>query len=272
MFDPPRSNRRSRVLCWTGIAVAALAMLSPGQGQALVSPCGSPETLDRIAAVSAAGELQLNQLGTVRLADVRLAEGTLSDRPLAWLRSLAGREVRIWAGAPDRWQRRRAVVVLTEEAAPIDVAELLVAEGFATVDAGEEDALCRPALLEVENRARANRLGLWKAGEEPLKADDRATITERIGRFAVLEGRIVSVGERAARTYLNFGRVGAGALTVTLPKRTWSILRARGMSAEALRGRRVRVRGTLEMWSGPTLEVVAPDLLEILDAQAVRPR
>jgi len=183
------------------------------------------------------------------------------------VRSLTGREVRVSAGQPDRWQRRRAALLLTDDVPPIDVGELLIAEGFALVDPGEEDTLCRSNLLAVETRARERRLGVWKTDGGPaLKAEDAAAINKQIGRFAIVEGRIISVGERAARTYLNFGRVGTNALTVTLPKRTWSMLRARGITAESLRGRRVRARGIVEMWRAATMEVVAPELLEILDA------
>jgi hypothetical protein len=159
------------------------------------------------------------------------------------------------------------VLALADEVAPIDIGELLVGEGFAIVDAGEEDALCRPALLELEQRARERRLGAWRADSAPLLRGDDTRLADQIGRFAIVEGRILSVGERATRTYLNFGRAGTGALTVTLPKRTWSILRGRGLSADGLRGRRVRARGMIEMWRAPTIEIVAADVLEILDGK-----
>jgi hypothetical protein len=134
------------------------------------------------------------------------------------------------------------------------------------VDADEQDALCNPTLLAAERRAREARLGFWKADRLILPAEKTATLAEQVGRFALAEGRVVSIGERATRTYLNFGRAGTGAFTVTLPKRTWSILRGRGVSAEGLRGRRIRARGIVEMWRAPTMEIVAADMLEILDA------
>jgi endonuclease YncB( thermonuclease family) len=255
---------------WSLVAAALLPLvLSPALAQSRQSApgCDVPEVVDRIEAVSEDGEIRLGRLGAVRIADIRLPEGNEAARPLAWLRSLAGRETRVSAGPPDRWHRRRAVLLLTDDVPPIDVGELLLAEGFALVDAGEEDTLCRPNLLGVETRARERRLGLWKTDGGPaLKADDAAALNKQIGRFAIVDGRIISVGERAARTYLNFGRIGTGALTVTLPKRTWSSLRARGVTAESLRGRRVRARGIVEMWRAPMMEVVAPELLEILDA------
>ena len=71
------------------------------------------------------------------------------------------------------------------------------------------------------------------------------------------------VGERGARTYLDFAARGTDGLPVTVSKRTWRMMRARGLSAASLEGRRVRVRGLLEVRRGPTLEV-ALDGLETL--------
>jgi endonuclease YncB( thermonuclease family) len=253
-------------------AALVLASLMPGASRPTFaqSPAASvcTETVadDRIEAVSPEGEIRLAALGPVRLADIRLPDGEAAARPLAWLRSLPGRRVRVTAGSPDRWQRRAAALALVEEATPINVGELLVSEGFAIVDADEQDALCNPTLLAAERRAREARLGFWKADRLILPAEKTATLAEQVGRFALAEGRVVSIGERATRTYLNFGRAGTGAFTVTLPKRTWSILRGRGVSAEGLRGRRIRARGIVEMWRAPTMEIVAADMLEILDA------
>jgi len=80
-----------------------------------------------------------------------------------------------------------------------------------------------------------------------------------------VEGRVRSVGERERRTYLNFGRAWSEDFTVTIPKRSWTILAGDGVSASGLRGRPVRVRGVLEEWNGPALTLSAPDALEILD-------
>ena len=92
-----------------------------------------------------------------------------------------------------------------------------------------------------------------------------------IGRFAIVEGVVRSVGERRDRTYLNFGRDWKDDMTVTIPKRTWTTLVERGLSAAALKGKRVRVRGVLEEWQGVAMEITAADMLEVLGQDSTRP-
>jgi hypothetical protein len=125
-----------------------------------------------------------------------------------WLRSFEGSAVEVGALAaePDRWGRLSATLVVTSDAGPVDLGRVLVAAGFALVDAGEADRLCQPELLLREARARELRIGLWRGDRYmPIAAAELETLRQRVGQFALVEGRIRSVGERRQRTYLNFG-------------------------------------------------------------------
>ena len=92
-----------------------------------------------------------------------------------------------------------------------------------------------------------------------------------IGRFTLVEGVVRSVGERRERTYLNFGRDWKQDLTITIPKRTWTALGERGVSAAALKGKRIRARGVLEEWQGVAMEITAADMLEVFGRDNTRP-
>ncbi|MCJ2019259.1 thermonuclease family protein [Methylobacterium sp. E-065] len=183
-----------------------------------------------------------------------------------WLEARRGTGLTVTPrGHPDRWGRERADIQVAE--GDTDLAGGLIGEGLAFADANEADSLCRPSLHLVEAAAQAKRRGLWR---EPLPAaTDGPALRAFAGRFVVVEGRLHHVGERGARTYLDFGARGADALTVTVSKRTWRMVRARGLSAASLEGRTVQVRGILEIWRGPTLEVGA-DAIEVL-GEADRP-
>jgi hypothetical protein len=88
-------------------------------------------------------------------------------------------------------------VSLLDEPAAIVLAELLVGEGFAIVDAGQRSMLCRPELLGQEQPARGRRVGLWTSDRyRPVAASDLGRLREMISRFALVEGVVRSVGER----------------------------------------------------------------------------
>ncbi|MCJ2050132.1 thermonuclease family protein [Methylobacterium sp. J-070] len=178
----------------------------------------------------------------------------------AWLVARRGSAVTVVPrGQPDRWDRARADIQIAD--GDDDLAGGLIGAGLALADANEADSLCRPALRLVEAAARARRLGIWR---EPLPAaQDGPALRALAGRFVIVEGRVRHVGERGARTYLDFAPPGADALTVTVSKRTWRMVHARGLSAASSEGQRVRVRGILEVWRGPTLEAGA-DAIEVL--------
>jgi endonuclease YncB( thermonuclease family) len=252
-------------LTMIGIAEAAAAA-PPAAAPAPPAGCEDPVLPDRITGI-ADGVIALASGQRLRLADIRFAEPDRMPAGMAaWLAGLGGAAVRVATSAADRWDVRRGRLAVGEgSVGAVDLTELLVAEGLALVDAGEQDRLCRPDLLSLEAKARAAGLGLWSAPNPSIfAAADTAALAGRLGQFTIVEGRVFSVGERPARAYLNFGRFGSGGFTLTLPKRAWAELRRRGLSAEGLRGRRVRMRGAIEMWRAPVMEIVAPDMLEML--------
>lgn len=222
------------------------------------------ETLDGIGL---RGEIRLGSGARAVLDSLRWPDAPdAAEAARAWLDARRGlRLIVVPRGPPDRWGRERADIQVGD--GDDDLAGGLIAAGLAFADANEADLLCRPALRLLEASARTRGLGLWRG--PVLSATDGAALRIASGRFAVVEGRVRHVGERGARTYLDFGARGADALTVTVSKRTWRMVRARGLSAASLEGRSVRVRGVLEVWRGPILEAAA-DAIEVLD-EADRP-
>ncbi|GJD48221.1 hypothetical protein OPKNFCMD_0937 [Methylobacterium crusticola] len=268
---------------WRQIAVAACAALPAagapdaaaqgGRGRDPAAGCrGRVAREERLAAVGDRGDLVLASGRRARLDGLRWPEeSAAADAARLWLARLAGRPIAVReAPEPDRWGRI-TLDAATADGEALDLAGGLVAEGLAVVDAGEADSLCRPALLALEAAARRAGRGLW-AGAPPLPADEAGRIAAAAGRFVVIEGRVRSVGERERRTYLNFAPFGEEGVTVTVSKRTWRIMLERGLSAVALRGRRVRARGIVELWRGPTLDIGAAEMIEMLDEEQAQRR
>jgi hypothetical protein len=260
----PGRERRSVAI------LLAAALVGAGPARAQEAACrGAGRGEDRLAALGPRGELVLASGARARLDGVRWPDDPDdAARARAWLDAQRGRTLALdWRGETDRWGRRAAHAATADDGAPVDLAAGLVSEGLAAVDAGEADALCRPGLLVAEAAARGAGRGLWAIPVH--RADEPGRLAAAAGRFVVAEGRVRSVGERRAWTYLNFAAPGVESLTVTVARRTWRILAARGVSAASLRGRRVRARGVVELRRGPTLELTAPEHLEVLDAGTV---
>ena len=246
----------------TALVLVALGAAMPAHAASGTAECRpGPARTEILDGIGLRGEIRLASGARVVL-DSLLWPDTPEPAEAArvWLEARRGDSlVVVPRGQTDRWGRERADIQVAETG--IDLAGGLIAAGLAFADANEHDSLCRPALRTVEDTAREKRLGLWR--DSVLQATDGPALRAREGRFAVVEGRIRHVGERSARTYLDFVGRGEDGLTVMVSKRTWRMMRDRGLSAASLEGRRVRVRGILEVWRGPTLEANA-DAVEIL--------
>ncbi|MEG9524602.1 MAG: pentapeptide repeat-containing protein [Hyphomicrobiales bacterium] len=262
------AERRDRVAPTVALMMVVLG-IAPAQaaGRTGDAAClAGPARLEVLDGVGPRGEIRLASGARVILDSLRWPEASdLAGEAQAWLDARRGARLTVIPrGEPDRWGRERADIQVGDDD---DLAGGLIAAGLAFADANEADLLCRPALRLLEAFARARGLGLWRG--PVLSATDGAALRIASGRFAVVEGRVRHVGERGARTYLDFGARGADALTVTVSKRTWRMVRARGLSAASLEGQSVRVRGVLEVWRGPILEAAA-DAIEVLN-EADRP-
>ncbi|GJE39973.1 thermonuclease family protein [Methylobacterium persicinum] len=250
--------RRRLALC------ALLGLPWPAAGAPGAEPdcIPAPTRSETLEGIGPRGELRFVSGGRAVLDSLQWPEEDEGARARLVLR--VGQEVVVVPrGLPDRWGRER-VDALTPDGT--DLAGDLVEAGLAAADPGEADALCRPSLRLVEDTARRRRLGLWR--DTPPAADDGAALRRLAGRYAVVEGRIRHVGERNARTYLDFVPRGADGLTVTVTKRTWRRMAARGLSADSLHDRRVRVRGFIEIRRGPVIAAATPEALEVLDEGA----
>jgi endonuclease YncB( thermonuclease family) len=166
----------------------------------------------------------------------------------------------------DRYGRLQAHVLIDGEGAERWLQAELVARGLARVSSRVGDPSCAKLLLSKEESARAARLGLWA---DPVyvigKAEDPAAILESRGRFALVEGKIVSVRESGGTIYVNFGRRWSEDFTVTIAKRNERAFVAAGLVPKSLSGRRVRVRGWIEERGGPWVEAARPEQIEVLN-------
>lgn len=169
------------------------------------------------------------------------------------------------AAALDRYGRTLTYVHVAGRGGPSAAHEML-ARGYARVGIRVGDRACAAELLGQERAARQAKLGLW--GEQYYAiagADSGAALLAGRDRFAVVEGKVLSVRESGGTIYMNFGRRWSQALTVTILKRHERIFTAAGFAPRGLENRHVRVRGWIEERNGPRIEALSPEQIEIAE-------
>jgi endonuclease YncB( thermonuclease family) len=170
----------------------------------------------------------------------------------------------------DRYGRIVAYAYAIRDGAELFAQGELIASGFARVADRIGSKACATELLGRESTARQAKLGLW--GDpyyEVLNADTPVDVLAQRGRFALVEGQVVSVRESGATTYVNFGRRWSESFAVTISKRNERSFTAAGLDLKSLSGRRVRVRGWIEARGAggdvPWIEAVHPEQIETAD-------
>lgn len=226
-----------------------------------------------VASVIDGRTLTLGDGREVRLAAIEVAlpnepGGAAAKAALEAL--VAGQAIELRGSGPapetDRYGRLSAHGYVTRDNVERWAEGELIAQGHARVSARVGERGCATALLARERAARAANLGLWADPYYVVRrADDAAAVAAERGRFAIVEGKVLSVRESGATIYVNFGRRWSQDFTVTIAKRNESAFASAGLEPKRLQGRRVRVRGWIEQRGGPWVEATRPEQIELAE-------
>lgn len=187
----------------------------------------------------------------------RAAEALLLNRSVA---------LRYEGRRRDRYGRVLAQLYVKEGEAETWVQQHLVARGYARAYALPGNAGCLRELMAAEEEARRARLGFWNSDVfRVFPASDEAALLRLVGRFAVVEGRVVGVTRTRQFTYVNFGADWRTDFTVSIRTRAVDRTENGQARASALERRLVRARGWIERRNGPAIEVSGLEEIEILD-------
>jgi len=214
-----------RLRCIAGLFAAAVALAQPagGAGRLQTPPIGNAQ----VAAVRDGRTLLLADRREFRLAAIEVPPQ-------------AGLELRkSTAGAARRgaWKAPAATAKAVRSASPLPARaenpcnrrrwRLLRRDfppGSATWPAPGE-------LLQTEQAARAGRRGLWADPNfAPLAAENLAPLAARMGQFALVQGKILSVHASCATLCLNFGRRRTRNFSVIILRRNERKFSAAGVA------------------------------------------
>jgi hypothetical protein len=221
---------------------------------AACGPVGAPAQVES-AALS--GEIVFADKTRARWGGLALAPEAAEA-----LAALNGRRVAVaeLAAAPDRWGRRSVDLVDDHGSLALD----LVLRGLARVRPEPESAGCDAERLEAEAAARAAGEGVWARSDAILDAGDAAGLAAADGRFVFVTGAVLRVGERGAKVYLELAPRRGFAVVVA--RKTEPRFRRAGLDLASWTGRKVLVRGVLDIDFGPRIEIADPAMIELLES------
>jgi micrococcal nuclease len=135
--------------------------------------------------------------------------------------------------------------------------------GLARVYTFADNRALASDMLALERTAREARRGLWRHPFYAVRSPENAA--RDIGTFQLVEGRVLAVAEVRGRTYANFGADWRRDFTLTFESGVRRLFESQGIDPTSYERRRIRVRGWLESWNGPMIEVTHPEQIEVLD-------
>jgi endonuclease YncB( thermonuclease family) len=252
---------RIAVLAWCASCVAG-AVAPANAASCLFEPLGE----GRVTEIVDGRSFRMDDGREVRLAGIEAA----STDKAALAAVIAGQDVTLRGNddTPDRYGRQVAFAFVG--ASEIPVQGLLLSQGAAlsAVDVADRD--CAEALTAAEAEGRRERRGVWNDSNVIKNTESSGDILAGIGRFTIVEGKVLSVRQAGATTYLNFGRNWTRDFAVTISRRVMPAVEAAGIAPKSLENRKIRVRGWVEARPGPRIDVQRAAQLEILSNDGVQ--
>jgi endonuclease YncB( thermonuclease family) len=200
----------------------------------------------------------------IRLAGLAPAVRNRASETAALAALVSRRHVGLRSGtdAPDRYGRQHAFVTVAGAAATVQ--SLLLSQGDAVASGTMADSGCAAELAAAEAAARRARRGLWADPAAIKNAESPDDIMARVGRFAIVEGKVISARQAGATFYINFGRRWTRDFAVTISRRLMPSFERAGIHVNSLANRNVRVRGWVERRGGPRIEALDPRQIELI--------
>jgi endonuclease YncB( thermonuclease family) len=219
----------------------------------------------RVAEIIDGRNFRLTDGREIRLAGIELIAA--GDKGSALAALIKDKDVSLHGpdDTPDRYGRQTAFVFLA--GSDMSVQAQLLAQGAALASIDVTDKDCAAALLASEADARAAKKGTWAATNVIKNAESADDILAGIGRFMLVEGRVLSVRQAGTMTYLNFGRNWTRDFAATISRRMMPAVESSGLTLKSLENRRIRVRGWVEAHPGPRIEVVRAGQIEVLSGK-----
>jgi endonuclease YncB( thermonuclease family) len=141
----------------------------------------------------------------------------------------------------------------------------MLGAGMARVYSFPDNRKCLAELMAAEGRARTMKLGIWADPYYSVRRADRpAALLPLQGHYELVEGRVLNAESAQGRVFLNFGRLWKEDFTAVIDRAALSLFADAGVDPTRLGGALIRVRGWVDSYDGPRIEVTHPEQIEVL--------
>ncbi len=173
-----------------------------------------------------------------------------------------GRVVKLSYGGRRTDRYGRALAHLHREDG-VWIQQELLRQGMARVYSFRDNRAVVPELLAAERSARIAKAGIWNHGW--YRVWQQEELHGGLDGFFLIEGIVLKSAQIRGRIYLNFGQDWRQDFTITVSPRDRKLFDRAGFEHAAMVGRRVRVRGWLKHFNGPSIEATHPEQIEVLN-------
>jgi len=191
-----------------------------------------------------------------------------SSNATAYLRSTAlGRKVEVKFGGShhDRYGVTIAHIFVAGER-PLWLQEGLVNAGLAQAFPQPDNHTCSKQLASIEEKARDENRGYWGlALFRVLPARETRSILNVVQTYQIVEGDVTFVTHAAGRTTLHFAENSKASFTATLEPAAQR--RLSEPNPDDWQGEKVRIRGWIERKKGPTITIIQPEQIEVIQQE-----
>lgn len=137
--------------------------------------------------------------------------------------------------------------------------------GLARVMTNARNPQMAEQMYMAEQKARNEEppMGIWAHERYAVIPADAAK--DYIDTIGVVEGDVVGTAIRDNRIFINFGADWRNDFTVSIAPENRRVFSKAGIDPLSWRGKRLRVRGWIDSYNGPYIEITHPQAVEILD-------
>ncbi len=139
---------------------------------------------------------------------------------------------------------------------------LLLSLGVARTRTTQYNPEMAEQMLALEEKSRKEKSGLWGMNKFQVLTPEQAE--KHIGSYQIVEGTIQSASMKKNRLYLNFGNNWKDDFTASVSALNLRKFIKQKIEPRKWNGKRIRVRGWIESYNGPYMEIDHPQRFEAL--------